>query len=109
MVDGQVRHILTTNDSSPETAWEASIAKMNTYQNGAYWATPTGWYAYGLYKYNKRIDVLYDFCARFEKYKDKGAPFEWIDVKTENYSGLYYGTSGVLPYIGVSKIINDMI
>jgi hypothetical protein len=55
------------------------------------------------------VDILHDFYAHFEKYKDKGAPFEWIDAKTENYSGLYYGTSGVLPYIGVSKIIKDMM
>lgn len=109
VTDGQIRHILTTDDFSSESAWEASLAKRNTYQNGAYWATPTGWYAYGLYKYNKRVDILHDFYAHFEKYKDKGAPFEWIDAKTENYSGLYYGTSGVLPYIGVSKIIKDMM
>ena len=82
---------------------------MNTYQNGAYWATPTGWYAYALYKYNKRVDILSDLCAHFEAYKDMGAPFEWIDAKTENYSGLRYGTSGVLPYIGILKIIDDMM
>ena len=109
VVDGQVRSILTTNDFSVESAWEYSIAKMNTYQNGAYWATPTGWYAYALYKYNKRVDILSDFCAHFEAYKDMGAPFEWIDAKTENYSGLRYGTSGVLPYIGILKIIDDMM
>ena len=109
VVDGQVRSILTTNDFSVESAWEYSIAKMNTYQNGAYWATPTGWYAYALYKYNKRVDILSDLCAHFEAYKDMGAPFEWIDAKTENYSGLRYGTSGVLPYIGILKIIDDMM
>jgi hypothetical protein len=108
VVDGQVRHVLTTNDFSSESAWESAISKMNTYQNGAYWATPTGWYAYALYKYNRRVDILDDFYAHYEKYKDKGAPFEWIDDKTELFSGLHYGTSGVLPYVGVSKIINEM-
>ena len=108
VVDGQIRHVLTTNNFSPESAWESAISKMNTYQNGAYWATPTGWYAYALYKYNRRVDILDDFYAHYENYKDKGAPFEWINDKTEIFSGLHYGTSGVLPYVGVSKIINEM-
>ena len=62
--------------------------------------------------YKKLSELLYpnithDINYYFEKYKDMGAPFEWIDAKTENYSGLRYGTSGVLPYIGILKIISD--
>ena len=78
---------------------------MGEYQNGAYWATPTGWYAYALYKYNGKTDILSDFLAHTKKYADKGAPFEWTDAKTETVSGLNYGTSGVLPYIAAKKII----
>ena len=41
--NGNIRHILTCDDFSDSTAWEISLAKKNTYQNGAYWGTPTGW------------------------------------------------------------------
>ena len=41
--NGNIRHILTCDDFSNSTAWEISLAKKNTYQNGAYWGTPTGW------------------------------------------------------------------
>lgn len=42
-MEGQIRHVLTTDDFDPGTAWEKSLASKNTYQNGAYWGTPTGW------------------------------------------------------------------
>lgn len=107
VVDGYVRHILTTDDFSNDTAWQCSRFEYNTYQNGAYWATPTGWYAYALYCYNKQTDILDDFIDHTEKYLNDGSPFEWINATTTDYSGLNYGTSGVLPYIGAVKIIKD--
>lgn len=38
-----VRHVPTDLDHSADTAWERTIAGHNSYQNGAYWHTPTGW------------------------------------------------------------------
>ncbi|HEY3290765.1 MAG TPA: hypothetical protein VGK87_11610, partial [Anaerolineae bacterium] len=40
---GQVRHLPTVNGF-----WERSQCAQGTYQNGAYWAYPAGWYMYGL-------------------------------------------------------------
>ena len=107
VVDGYVRHILTDEDFSEESAWEACRAKFNEYQNGAYWATPTGWYAYALYQYNGEWSILEDFLRHTEKYAHMGSPFEWVDEKTENFSGLRYGTSGVLPYIGAKRLAKE--
>ena len=107
VVDGYVRHILTTNDFSSDTAWECTKTPFNTYQNGAYWATPTGWYAYALYLYNKKTEILEDFINHTERYSKDGAPFEWINENSTDYSGLNYGTSGVLPYIGLKKIAKE--
>lgn len=67
VVDGYVRHILVGGDYSPHSAWEATTTEMNCYQNGAYWATPTGWYAYALYKYNSEINILEDFLRHYKK------------------------------------------
>ncbi|MFI4860941.1 MAG: hypothetical protein ACIAXF_09705 [Phycisphaerales bacterium JB063] len=38
-----VRHIPTDMDYAGDTAWQRTIARHQTYQNGAYWHTPTGW------------------------------------------------------------------
>ena len=107
VVDGYVRHILTNDDFSTDSAWECTKVPYNTYQNGAYWATPTGWYAYALYCYNRKTDILEDFIKHTYNYEKDGAPFEWINKDTSEYSGLNYGTSGVLPYIGAIKILDQ--
>ena len=104
VVDGYVRHILTNEDFSNATAWESTITPYQTYQNGAYWATPTGWYAYALYLHSGELTILEDFLSHTRRYAHRGAPFEWIDAETKTFSGLNYGTSGVLPYMGIMKI-----
>jgi len=107
VIDGYVRHILLNEDFSDNSAWESTITPHNVYQNGAFWATPTGWYAYALYKYDGSIDILKDFLAHTKKNRERYAPFEWIDESGEKVSGLRYGTSGVLPYIGAKRILDD--
>ena len=108
VIDGYIRHILTTDDYSDSTAWQSSIIPYNTYQNGAYWATPTGWYAYALSLVNKDLAfrLLTDFQKHTKHYESSGAPFEWINSDTTDFSGINYGTSGVMPYIGLQKILN---
>ena len=42
--EGAVRHVPTDLDFSEASAWEKTAGlRLNTYQNGAYWHTPTGW------------------------------------------------------------------
>ena len=107
VVDGYVRHIPADCNHSSTSAWESSITPLDRYQNGAYWATATGWYAYALWLYSKKTDILSDFLRHTEAHAESGAPFEWIDRETKNLSGLYYGTSGVLPYIGARRIAEE--
>lgn len=104
VVDGYVRHIPADCNHSSVSAWESSTTALDRYQNGAYWATATGWYAYALWCYDHTTDILTDFLAHTTRFSAHGAPFEWIDRKTEDLSGLHYGTSGALPYIGAMRI-----
>ena len=104
--DGYVRHIPLC-PKEPPTVWEASRTPSGTYQNGAYWATATGWYAYALYKGGYGTEILEDFLAHTARHAAAGAPFEWIDERTERVSGLHYGTSGVLPYVGLCRILDE--
>ncbi len=108
VVDGYVRHILTDHDFSAASAWQETVTPLGEYQNGAYWSTPTGWYAYALYLYNDEVAILDDFLRHTKQYLDKGSPFEWINETTENFSGLNYGTSGVLPYVGAVRIAREL-
>ncbi|MBI5009599.1 MAG: hypothetical protein HZB98_08130 [Bacteroidia bacterium] len=48
--NGNIRHVLTCDDFNDTTSWESSLAKKDTYQNGAYWGTPTGWVCYAISK-----------------------------------------------------------
>ncbi|MGD9127733.1 MAG: trehalase family glycosidase [Planctomycetia bacterium] len=60
---GQIRH------TAPGEYWEG-VAYKDRYQNGAYWATPTGWFVYALDKVNPTladrtfIDMVNDFQER---------------------------------------------
>jgi len=47
---GNIRHILTTENFSETSAWERALSGINTYQNGAYWGTASGWVFYALYQ-----------------------------------------------------------
>ena len=47
---GNIRHVLTSDDFNESSAWEVSLAKKETYQNGAYWGTPTGWVCHAIAK-----------------------------------------------------------
>jgi len=60
---GQLRH------TPPGTYWEMGCAQ-DTYQNGGYWGTPIGWYAYALNRIDPAladrvlVDLVNDFAAR---------------------------------------------
>lgn len=43
LLEGAVRHVPTDRDFSASSAWERAYPAKGSYQNGAYWHTPTGW------------------------------------------------------------------
>ncbi len=92
---GQIRHL------PANTYWEKCQAAHDTYQNGAYWATPTGWFVYTLDLVDpKRADqTVIDLVGDFQK---NGA-CEWIfgeKIKLPNYLA-----SAALPLAGIRAMI----
>ena len=84
-LDGAVRHIPTDRDFSPSSAWEkvAPGIAVNTYQNGAYWHTPTGWLIAALWPSHRELamKVFRDYIAHlreqdFRRGQNFGAPWE---------------------------------
>ena len=101
---GNIRHILTCDDFNDSTAWEISLAKKNTYQNGAYWGTPTGWVCYAIAKVD--IDVARQLANEYvEELKEndyrKGdefeAPYECFHPSGHKQNPVYL-TSVTCPY-----------
>ncbi len=93
--NGQIRHL-------PANAyWEKCQAARDTYQNGAYWATPTGWFVYTLDLVDpKRANqTVIDMVADFKK----NGVCEW--VFGEKYKLPNYLASASLPLAGIRSMI----
>jgi hypothetical protein len=93
---GNIRHVLTTDDFNEKTAWELSLSPKNTYQNGSYWGTPTGWVCYAISKVdrtaaqslaNEYIDELRE--NDFRKGESFGAPYECFNKEGITQNPVY--------------------
>ena len=82
-------------DASATSAWEKSITPHNRYQNGAYWATPTGWLSEifeGLAP-GRGVDLM---CALVDDFREHGV---WECIGLEGYQRVPDNLSSiVLPY-----------
>jgi len=102
---GNIRHILTSDDFSDSTAWEESLAKKDTYQNGAYWGTPTGWICYAISKSDFKLaqevagEYIEDLRKNdFRKGGKFGAPYECFHPSGFIQNPVYM-TTVTSPYI----------
>ena len=88
---GQIRHL------PGGVYWEQALCARDTYQNGAYWATPTGWFVYTLDLVDSHladrtvIDLVQDF-------RNHGA-CEWIFGTKRQLPN--YLASAALPLAGI--------
>ncbi len=108
---GNIRHILTCDDHNDSTAWEKSLTPINTYQNGAYWGTPTGWVCAAIAKVDlpsaKQLakEFVDDLRAGdYRKGAEFGAPWECYNSGPPQ-NALYLATVAC-PYI-VFKMENS--
>jgi hypothetical protein len=107
---GNIRHVLTSDDFNGSTAWEFSLAKKNTYQNGAYWGTPTGWVCYAIAKENKALALKlaneYIDDLRANDYRKGGeyeAPFECFHPSGNKQNPVYL-TTVTCPYAAFKSL-----
>lgn len=93
--NGQIRHL------PGGVYWETCGAAYDTYQNGAYWATPTGWFVYTLNLVDPKladqtvIDLVTDF-------RENGA-CEWVFGEKHRLPN--YLASASLPLAGIRAMI----
>ncbi|WP_035603217.1 hypothetical protein [Haloferula sp. BvORR071] len=91
---GQMRHL-------PKGMYWDAACERDTYQNGGYWATPTGWLIYTLDLVDPKLaeQTLVDLVRDFQ---ERGVN-EWIfgeGVHTRNYL-----SSATLPLAGAKKML----
>ncbi len=92
---GQIRHL------PGGIYWETCGAARDTYQNGAYWATPTGWFVYTLDLVDPTLadQTVIDLVTDFKK---NGA-CEWVFGEKHRLPN--YLASASLPLAGIRAMI----
>lgn len=102
--EGMVRHVPTTGDFSTTSAWETAYATRNTYQNGAYWATPTGWVCRAIAEVDRAAAqrLAKEYISRlrsgdFRLSPDHGAPWECEHPDNAHRQNPVYMTSVTCP------------
>jgi len=107
---GNIRHVLTTDNFSAETAWEISYTDKNTYQNGSYWGTPTGWVCYAIARVNieaaRQLAKEYIDDLRETDYRQGdqfGGPYECFHPETKDLRNPVYLTTVSCPYAVFKK------
>lgn len=111
---GNVRHVPTTEDFSEESCWESSWITKNTYQNGAYWGTPAGWYAYALNEVDPALgeQFLDEYIRELQEgdyriTEGEGSPWECFHPDRGHYQGPVYLTSVAVPYAAMKRMMGS--
>jgi hypothetical protein len=108
-LEGGVRQVPTDLDFSQTTAWERSMCALNTYQNGGYWHTASGWLIEALWQKDRPLalqvfsEMLVHLRAQdFRKGPGHGAPWEVYGPNGHARQNAVYMASVTLPY-GILK------
>jgi hypothetical protein len=108
-LEGGVRQVPTDQDFSKTTAWERSMCAINTYQNGGYWHTASGWLIEALWEWDRplALQVFGEMLAHlraqdFRQGPGYGAPWEVFGPNGQARQNGVYMASVALPY-GILK------
>lgn len=103
VLEGQVRHIPTIAGY-----WEMCAFDEGTYQNGAYWGYPAGWYIYALTRIDERAaaDMFQGYLRYLWKdWNDElnDCAWECINPALDHYQNPAYLTTVALPYVALKE------
>ncbi len=104
VVEGQVRHLPPTGEFGGH--WEQASCPPDEYQNGGYWATPTGWLITALRQVNPAAGdrLLVEFAAHVRANRAAGAPWEWIQPARHLRANPRYAASVGLVYLSLVSV-----
>jgi len=110
---GNIRHVPVDWDFSPASAWEQTTTPYpkNTYQNGAYWNTPTGWvcYALALVDTAAALELASEYLRELQAgdYRQGaayGSPYECIHPQDNYHQNPVYMTSVTCPLAAFQRL-----
>ncbi|MBT3274263.1 MAG: hypothetical protein HN368_13990 [Spirochaetales bacterium] len=110
---GNIRHVPTDWDFSETTAWERTVNNypINTYQNGAYWGTPTGWVCYAIAEVDeaaaRALALEYVEELRegdFRRGDEFGSPYECFHADGDYHQNPVYLTSVSCPLAAFQRL-----
>ena len=111
---GGIRHVPTDADFNGKTAWEKALAKRNTYQNGAYWNTPTGWVCFAVAKADPAAaaalanDLVNELRAGdFRKGEKFGSPWECFHPDGNHRQNPIYLASVTAPLDAFQRMVGE--
>ncbi|MBS1709094.1 MAG: hypothetical protein JSS65_10275 [Armatimonadetes bacterium] len=92
--EGQVRHLPVGE------YWRSATSGKDTYQNGGYWGTPTGWLVRALATVDRAAarQLFGEYMLHLRQMKAKGAPFEWCNPATGQFVNAQYASTVGLVY-----------
>lgn len=102
VVEGQVRHLPPGGELGGH--WETALCAADQYQNGGYWATPTGWLATALSRVKPATGerLVAEYVVHLRANRDQGAPWEWINPVLKLRANPLYGSSAGLVYVALT-------
>lgn len=87
--DGAVRHILLGDEWSRGSAWEYAGSELDTYQNGGYWLTASGWVLYAIAQVDPEAAermlaamTAHLHATDFRSVPGQAGPYEWHNPST---------------------------
>ncbi|WP_339676107.1 hypothetical protein [Cyclobacterium marinum] len=107
---GNIRHVPLDQDFDEKNVWEKSLVAKNTYQNGAFWGTPTGWVAFAINLSSPQLarELATEYISElkendFRKGESFGAPYECFDKKGGTQNPVYL-TSVACPLVAFRRM-----
>lgn len=86
--------------------WDKTATAPDTYQNGAYWGFPTGWYVNALFTVDRSaaVRMLNEFVNGVDVHRKEGAPWQCL-YPTKNYTHLAdYCASVAAPAVALQSL-----
>lgn len=114
--EGQICHVPHSYFADDASCWQKTSCKIavNVYQNGAYWATPTGWVVYAIaQRHPAEAEKLFQEYIRHLKRSDfrlkgkNGAPWECIYPASDYFQNAVYLTSVSCPLAAAQRLMRE--
>ena len=106
VLQGQARPLPISG--TVEGYWEQTTSPKDTYQNGAFWGFPTGWYINTLMRVDRTAAgrMLDEFVTSLQAHRSEGAPWKCIYPATKYTFGPGYCATVVAPYIALRQALD---